>query len=250
METVKIFYIIPLTGGLESWGDHSRDLMEAVAGPQTEVYIVDLPDAPVKTIMSTYHSDLVTPLVIQKAIELEEAGASAVGVACLLEPGIAAAKEVLDIPVVGDAEAAMHYASMVGQRFSFLLPGSHAGKFQGSDSSRGIEDLARKYGLSHKLASVRSVQAQSLDFAAAKSNLPDAMLDQAQKAVKEDGADVIISYPTMEVLRHLQTNLDIPVIDPVQAFTVMAESLIKLKISQSKRAYPRPYDIEKIQTLS
>lgn len=244
MEKAKIFYIIPLSGGLDSWGDHSRQLMEAVAGPELEIVLVDLPDAPVKTIMSTYDSDMVTPLVIQKAIEVEKGGASAVGVACLLEPGVTSAKEVLDIPVVGDAEAAMHFASIVGRRFSFLLPGARAGKLQGSDTSGSIEDLARKYGLFNKLASVRSVHAKSLDFAAGKSNLPAAMLEQAQRAVKEDGADAIISYPTMEVLTHLRANLDVPVIDPVQAFTMMAQSLIELKISQSKRAFPRPYDLD------
>jgi allantoin racemase len=238
MGKYKLCYIIPLAEGLESWGDHSRELMEAVAGSEITIELVDLPDAPVKTIMSTYHSDMVTPLVVQKAMEAERDGASAVGVACLLEPGITAAKEALEIPVVGDAEASMHYASFVGRRFSFLLPGSRSGRVLGDP----IEDLAKKYGFFEKLASVRTVNAKSLDFAAQKGDLPGAMLEQAQRAIEQDGADAIIGYPTMEVLTHLQSNLDVPVIDPVQAFTMMAECLLRLSISQSKRAFPRPYD--------
>ncbi len=240
---MKICYIIPLRDGLVSWGDQSRELMEAVAGPDIEIVLVDLPDAPVKTIMSTYHSDMAAPLVIQKAIEAERMGADAVGVACLLEPGIAAAKEALSIPVVGDAEAVMSYAALVGRRFSFLVPGSREGRLQGAGTSGGIEDLARKYGFFNKLASVRSVKSQSLDFAAGRGDLPAAMLEQARQAVREDGADAVISYPTMEVLTHLRANLEVPVIDPVQAFVMMACSLVRLKVSQSKRAYPKPYDL-------
>ena len=69
------------------------------------------------------------------------------------------------------------------------------------------------------------------------------MLEQARQTIEEDGADVIIRYPTMAVFRHLQTNLDVPVIDPVQAFTAVAESLVRLNISHSKRAFPTPFDL-------
>ena len=244
-EKIRLYYILPLDSGLESWGEHTRQLMEAITGPGVGITLVDLPGAPVKTIMSTYHSDLVTPLCIAEAIKAERDGYDAVGVGCLLEPGITAMKEILDIPVVGDAEAAMHFASFVGRRFTFLLPGSRAGRLLGSDTAAGIEDLARKYGFVQKLASIRSVPAQSLDFASKRTGLPEAMLDQAQKAVEQDGADSIISYPTMDILCHLQENLQVPVIDPVQAFTMMAVSLVRLKVAQSKRAFPKPYEFRK-----
>jgi Asp/Glu/hydantoin racemase len=44
----------------------------------------------------------------------------AVVIACYSDPGIVAAKELLDIPVVGIAEAAMHLACMLGDKFTVL----------------------------------------------------------------------------------------------------------------------------------
>ena len=69
--TIRIYYIIPLQEGLVSWGSITRELMKAVAGPKVEITLADLPEAPVKSIMSEYHSELVAPLCIKKAIEAE-----------------------------------------------------------------------------------------------------------------------------------------------------------------------------------
>ncbi|MED5560072.1 MAG: aspartate/glutamate racemase family protein, partial [Acidobacteriota bacterium] len=170
----------------------------------------------------------------------EQAGYAAVAMGCLDEPGVQAAKEALDIPVVGETEASIHMASMVGRRFSFLMPGETAGNQRGAYGSRCIEDLVRMYGFADKLASVRSVTGKTLEFAARAESLPEAMLEQANLAMSEDGADVVIGYGSLSVIGQLQEQLPIPVIDPIQASAMMAESLARLRIAQSKRAYPMP----------
>ncbi len=70
------------------------------------------------------------------------------------------------------------------------------------------------------------------------------MLVEARKAVEEDGADAIIGYGAIEGLRYLQEQLGVPVISPVQASVMMAESLVRLNITQSKRAYPKPPELQ------
>jgi Asp/Glu/hydantoin racemase len=87
---------------------------------------------------------------LDRAIYAEKAGYDVVGVVCLLEPGITAAKEALSIPVVGATEKAMHDASFTGCRFSFLLPGNQEGNLKGADTAVGLEDLAKKYGFNSK----------------------------------------------------------------------------------------------------
>ena len=42
------------------------------------------------------------------------------------------------------------------------------------------------------------------------------------------------------MIGQLQEQLPIPVIDPIQASAMMAESLARLRIAQSKRAHPVP----------
>ncbi len=236
---IRIYAIIPVRDGLQSWGDIHRELLAPLASPDVEITLADLPEAPVEAISDSYTSELVALQHVQAAIDAERAGYDAVAMGCLGEPGVVAAKEALDIPVIGEAQAAMHYASMVGRRFSFLMPGSSSGRQTGSRARR-YEEVAARYGLQDKLASVRSVLAGSLDFAAGGAALPAEMLEQGRLAVTEDGADSVIGYGGLDVIERLREGLDVPVIEPIQASAMMAESLARLRLSQSKRAFSKP----------
>ncbi len=236
---IRIYAIIPVRGGLQSWGDVHRELLAPLTSPEVEISLADLPAAPVDAISDSYTSELVALQHVQAAIDAEQSGYDAVAMGCLGEPGVVAAKEALDIPVIGEAQAAMHFASMVGRRFSFLTPGSRSGRQTGSRARR-YEEIAARYGFQDKLASVRSVLAGSLDFAAQGANLAAEMLEQGRAAVAEDGADSVIGYGGLDVLEALREGLDVPVIEPIQASAMMAESLARLRLSQSKHAFGKP----------
>ena len=135
----------------------------------------------------------------------------------------------------------MLLASLVGRRFSFI---------GGSPESKGIlEDLARKYGFQEKLTSVRKIAASPLDFASNKSGLSKEMLILAQQAIEQDGADALIGYGDIECIQYLRDQLCVPVISPVQASVMMAESLVRLDLAQSKRAYPTPSNLNDIKNI-
>ena len=236
---IRIYAIIPVRDGLQSWGDVHHELLAPLATPGVEITLADLPKAPIDAISDSYTSELVALQHVQAAIDAEQAGYDAVAMGCLGEPGVVAAKEALDIPVIGEAQAAMYYASMVGRRFSFLMPGLSSGRQLGSRARR-YEEIALRYGLHEKLASVRSVIAGSLDFAAQRASLTAEMLKQGHLAVTEDGADSVIGYGGLDVLDALREGLDVPVIDPIQASAMMAESLVRLRLAQSKHAFSKP----------
>ncbi len=240
MEVIRICAIIPVRNGLRAWGDVHRELLAPLAHAGVEVELWDLPDAPIEAIGCVYDAESLAMLHIDAARRAEREGFHAVAMGCLDEPGVQGGKEALDIPVVGESEAAMHFASMVGRRFSFLMPGKTAGNQRGAYGSRCIEDLARLYGFADKLASVRAVPGDSLEFAGRDASLPEAMIEQGRLAMQEDGADAVIGYGSLDVIGRLQRELPIPVIDPIQASAMMAESLARLRIAQSKRAFPRP----------
>ena len=69
-----------------------------------------------------------------------------------------------------------------------------------------------------------------------------ALLAESRKAVEDDGADTIILGCTgmIGMAKALQETLGIPVIDPAIASLKIAESLVDMKISHSKRVYPTP----------
>ncbi len=232
---------MPVRDGINEWGHIQKGLLAPLKIPGVEITEVDLPRAPIKEINSAYHVGLVAMLQVEEAIKAEKAGYDAVVLGCLDEPGVSEAKEALSIPAVGEAEASMHYASLVGRKFSFV---------GGSPESKGVlEDLAKKYGLYHKLASVRKISASPLDFASQKSGVLERLLAVGRQAIEEDGADALIGYGGIDGIEHLRRELGVPVISPVQASVLMAEALVRSNLSHSKRAYPTPSDLSHIEGL-
>ncbi|SVD68907.1 uncharacterized protein METZ01_LOCUS421761, partial [marine metagenome] len=75
------------------------------------------------------------------------------------------------------------------------------------------------------------------------------MLVLARKAIEQDGADALIGDGDIECIQYLREKLCVPVISPVQASVMMAESLVRLGLAQSKRAYPTPSNLDDIKNI-
>jgi len=125
------------------------------------------------------------------------------------------AREVLDIPVVGVAEASMHFVARLGERFSVVtvLP----------NISPTIRNNAAQYGIDEKLASVRNVNITVLALRD-KKKLVKTLRREMLAAIKEDDAHVLVLGCTgmMGVAKEVEKQLrrdgyDVPVIDPVAA---------------------------------
>jgi len=58
---------------------------------------------------------MAAPLVVKKAEWAEANGYEAVVVSCIMDPGVKAAKEAVDIPVVGPKEACINIATILGK---------------------------------------------------------------------------------------------------------------------------------------
>jgi allantoin racemase len=107
--------------------------------------------------------------------------------------------------------------------------------------------MAREYGFESKLASVRSVEVPVLALDEKRDVVKDRLLAESKKAVKEDRAGAIILGCTgmIGMARELQEALGIPVIDPAVASIKLAESLVDMKLSQSRLVYPKPPEKER-----
>jgi allantoin racemase len=233
-DKIRICKIIPVAKGLENWGPIHEELLAEIAHDGVEVVQVDLPTVAVTSIGSNYEADLVATAHTQAALRAEAEGFDAVAMGCLGEPGVSAAKEVLQIPVVGEAGAAMHLAALVARKFSFVGGGTRQSK------SRTRTDLVRQYGFSNHLASIRGVGAASLAFASEEQVLAEMMINEAKLAIEEDGAQAIIGYGGLAIIREMRRALPVPVISPIQASVIVAEMLVRAKLSQSKVAFIYP----------
>jgi allantoin racemase len=191
------------------------------------------------SIESEFDEAICIPDTIRRAIDVEREGADAIIIDCMGDPGLQACREVVSIPVVGPSQAAMHVASMLGHRFSFITV---------LDRLRAmIDKIVAGYGLNQTYASFRAVDIPVLSIGIDFGALQTALAREAVAAVKQDAADVIILGCTGFLgcaggMRKelLAAGLDVPVIDPIPLAVGVADALVKAGLSHSKRSYPMP----------
>ena len=68
----------------------------------------------------------------------------------------------------------------------------------------------------------------------------ETMLREARAAVREDGAQAVVGYGGLPIIQELRQRLSVPVISAIQASVVVAEMLVRTRLSQSKVAFVRP----------
>jgi allantoin racemase len=215
------------------------ELFQPVAGWQTEISHVQIERGPA-SIESEFDEAMAVPDTLAKIIEAERDGVDAVVIDCMGDPGMLAAREAVSIPVFGPGEATMHIASILGHRFSIVTVLSSCIPM--------MENQAKVYGLADKLASVRSVDIPVLELEQDTTRTVNALVDESIKAIEQDGAHVIVFGCTgmLGCALGVKEGLvrrgypGVPVIDPMPAAIKLAEALVDLGLTHSKRTYPNP----------
>jgi len=232
---LKVKVIIPITS--PALDAEAVKEFRSYAFPNTEVSVTHLDFGPA-SIECELDDAICVPDFLNKAKQAEKEGYDVVISNCFLDPAVKASREVLGIPVVGAAEASMHFAASLGHRFSVVtvLPNIVA----------AIENLAMEYGLDKKLGSVRYVNIPVLDLDD-KKRLSEALHREMLSAIKEDDAHVLVLGCTgmMGVAREMekllkQSGYDVPVVDAAAASLKFAESLVSMKLKQSRLTYMSP----------
>jgi allantoin racemase len=139
------------------------------------------------------------------------------------DPGLAGARELFDIPVVGVSEAAMLTACMLGQRFVIVtFARALSGWYRDCVEMHGLESrCAGIFALDKAFSSIEEVQNENLD----------PLVGLANQAVAEMGADVMIfaGAPLAGLSNKVRHRIPVPIVDPVAAAVKQAEALIALR---------------------
>lgn len=230
---VTVHLVVPTTTKFEFAGT-----LRHLEGPDlklTQSHIVRGP----ASIECEYDELLSGPEVVADAIRAQNAGADAIVIICMGDPALHAAREAVTVPVLGIGETAMHYAAMLGHKFSILCTLDRR--------KTNYESKARQYGLESKLASVRPTNIPVLDIHSDHASTLDRLVDCAAAAVTEDGADVIVlgcgCFQDMDRMmedRLRERGLAVPVIDSPPLTVLTAAALARTRLSHSKQAYPAP----------
>lgn len=156
------------------------------------------------------------------AIAQHSPGCDAVIVAAFGDPGVEAARELFDMPVIGISEAAFHMAWLLGRRYSVVCLTPRLRTW--------YLECAQQTGLAGRLASVRALPVLDADITAAKDAGREALLEQCRRAIDEDEAEVLIvgGGPLAGLARDIAHELPVPVIDGVSCAVRLAEAMVGL----------------------
>lgn len=236
---MKIYVIAPI---IESQGITQEEAQRRLAPlmePDVEIVSVFLDYGP-SSIENEIDDALAVPNLLEKAMTAaSEGGADGIVVDCMCDPGVAVLRSALVIPVVGPAETSFHLAATLGHKFSVVDIGS--------DTAAMVTAQVARFGLARAFASVRGTSIAVEAIGENAEHTFQALGDAALKAVRDDGADVIVLGCTgftgcaKTVREYLGSHgFDVPVIDPLPLTIRTLIALVREGQSHSKRAFATP----------
>jgi allantoin racemase len=151
-------------------------------------------------------------------------GCDAVVVAVSMDTGLPALRELLPIPVVGMTEAAALTACTVAAKFAVVTFGKRHIPTYG--------ELIDSYGLSSRCVGIEAIDAGPAAALGDPQGAVRALAALAEKALSERGAEAILMAGAVAAgwQRDLQALLPVPVIEGIRCATLLAESLVRLKL--------------------
>lgn len=200
-----------------------ENICKNYALPSTEIEVKCIKEAPPG--IESYHDAAVSEKYLLDKFEKWKEQYDGFIIACHSDVGVNLLREVSTKPVIGIGEASMLFALPLGHKFSIL-----------SLKRKKIpqkEDLVRKYGLENRCASIRIT---GLGVIATDEEKREKLIQEGIKAVKEDGAEVLIlGCAGMAGLdKEIEKVVGVPVIDGVVSAIMTIESLIRYEVSTSK----------------
>ncbi|MGI9338474.1 MAG: aspartate/glutamate racemase family protein [Gammaproteobacteria bacterium] len=192
----------------------------------TEIIAANPPDTPA-SIEGHYDEAVCVPGLLREVLRADAAGADGFVVACFDDPGLGACREVVNGPVVGICEAAMHFAAVIAASFSVVTTLPRAVPI--------VEELAHRYGMTHKC---RKVRAANIPVLALEDGDGAAKIVRAEvlRAAKEDNCEAVIlgCAGMADLAKALSAECQMPVLDGVVCALKMCEALVGANLATSK----------------
>ncbi|MBP0466662.1 aspartate/glutamate racemase family protein [Roseomonas sp. PWR1] len=192
----------------------------AVASPGTEIEAVSAPFG--LPLIVTRADWLVAGPATLAALAARRGTYDAAVIACFGDPGLDAAKELVDVPVLGISEAAFHAACMLGRRFGVV-------SFTAALRPMFEECLAH-HGLTARCAGFRMGPPFAGDPGRVAEERLDLLAALCAESAEQDGAEAIIlaGGPLAGIAPLLQPRVAVPLLDGTQAAVRLAEAMAGL----------------------
>lgn len=210
-----------------------------VSSEDTKLTIRSITDG-TESIESMFDEELGAANILREVKRAENDGADGVIVYCFTNPAVDAAKELLNIPVIGIGEAAQTIAMPLCENYGIVTT------IQNSVTRN--KRKAKVLGTYSKLGAVLPLGLKVTDLTGERDTILSTVTNVLQPQVKERDLDLLIlgcGY-LIGYADDLSNDLGVPVIDPGQSAVKLMEAYISLGIAQSKRSFMTPP--EKVRT--
>jgi Asp/Glu/hydantoin racemase len=153
----------------------------------------------------------------------------AVIVAAFGDPGLSGLREALPMPVTGLTEAALASAHLLGHRISIIAISQRIQAW--------YREVVEAYGFGSRLASIRALDRPLARIGGVQDDHAQALKALAERAVDEDGAEVIVlaGAPLAGLARSLAGQLPVPVVDGVSSAVRHAQTLVAMQPGRALR---------------
>jgi allantoin racemase len=171
--------------------------------------------------------------------------ADGIVLACFGDPGLFLLKETGKVPVVGIAEASMSMALLLGARFGILAGMRRAVEL--------MDSMVHTYCLDARYAGTVPLNMRVLDFDKDRLATLD-VLEQASRQLRSNGAEVLLlgCAGLTAFVDDLQSKVEMPVIDPVEAGCRMLRTICEAGLNTSHiglYSKPAPQNMQNLEVL-
>lgn len=193
------------------------------------------------SIESHYDEALAAIGVLDEIRKGEAHGVDGYIIACFGDPGLLAARELAQGPVIGIAQAAFHAASFAGRSFAIVTT---LGRTLGR-----ARDLVDEYGFSRQCVAYRACEIPVLGLESDEGEAYSALKAECEDVIASTDADAIVlgCAGMAKLCERLSGELPVPVIDGVAAGVAFVEALVRINVRTGKRgefAFPPAKSID------
>lgn len=216
---MRILLINPNT--TEALTERLAAAAKGVKGSGTELVCVTAPVG--VPYISTRSEALIGGLQVLEIMAERHYEFDAAIVAAFGDPGLGAARELYDLPMVGLAEAGMLTACMLGGRFAIVTFAQALGPW--------YRECVAWHGLEGRCAGVHMLDETFQSIEGVQDEKEDLLVELADRAVATGDTDVIVlaGAPLAGLAAKVRDRIAVPVVDCAEAAIKQAESLAALR---------------------
>jgi len=237
----RIGYVIPGIGLSKEESKRRKAIANQIVD-SSEVDILGVEQGPL-TIETCVEETFGSSSYLSKIYGLQKSYDAFV-VGCFGDPGLRAARELVNKLVVGPAQASLNLALQLADDFIIVSPLKSTVIL--------TQHMVKAYGFSEYVTSIVPAEIPVVDFIKNREKASKKLAEIIASAIKEKGGGAVVlgcmsmGYALVDEL--VKGKLNVPVINPVKVSLKTAEMMLSLNLRHSPKSYPNP-DYGKLKHL-